>query len=59
MIERLLSQWPDLEISIEQIHTRGDHIRDVPPSQVGGNGLFVTENECALHEKRIDAAVHT
>ena len=59
VIERLRQQWPDLEITIEQIHTRGDHITDVPLSQVGGDGVFVTEIERALHEKRIDVAVHS
>ena len=59
VIERLRQQWPDLEITIEQIHTRGDHITDVPLSQIGGDGIFVTEIERALHEKRIDVAVHS
>ena len=59
VIERLRQQWPDLEITIEQVHTRGDHITDVPLSQVGGDGVFVTEIERALHEKRIDVAVHS
>ena len=59
VIERLRQQWPDLEITIEQIHTRGDHITDVPLSQIGGDGVFVTEIERALHEKRIDVAVHS
>src|SRR5256885_2681540 len=59
VIERLRQQWPDLEITIEQIHTRGDHITNVPLSQIGGDGVFVTEIERALHEHRIDLAVHS
>lgn len=32
---------------------------DVPLSQIGGDGVFVTEIERALHERRIDLAVHS
>ncbi|MDQ6645002.1 MAG: hydroxymethylbilane synthase, partial [Chloroflexota bacterium] len=31
----------------------------VPLAQIGGDGVFVTEIERALHEKRIDVAVHS
>src|SRR5947209_17500291 len=31
----------------------------MPLSQIGGEGVFVTEIERALHEKRIDVAVHS
>src|SRR5579872_2057440 len=59
MIERLRQQWPTLEITIEQIRTTGDRVTDVPLSQIGGDGVFVTEIESALHERRIDLAVHS
>lgn len=59
VIARLHQQWPNLEISIEQIHTAGDRITNVPLSQIGGDGVFVTEIERALHERRIDLAVHS
>jgi hydroxymethylbilane synthase len=59
VVERLRRQWPDLEIVIEQIRTTGDQITHVPPSQIGGDGVFVTEIERALHERRIDLAVHS
>ena len=52
-------QWPTLEITIEQIRTTGDRVTDVPLSQIGGDGVFVTEIERALHERRIDLAVHS
>ena len=52
-------QWPTLEITIEQIRTTGDRVTDVPLAQIGGDGVFVTEIECALHERRIDLAVHS
>src|SRR5438132_2180573 len=57
--ERLQQQWPRLEIGIEQIRTTGDRITNKPLSQIGGDGVFVTEIERALHERRIDLAVHS
>ncbi len=59
VIEQLRQQWPTLEIAIEQIRTTGDRVTDVPLSQIGGDGVFVTEIERALHERRIDLAVHS
>jgi hydroxymethylbilane synthase len=58
-IDLLRRQWPDLEISIEQIHTSGDRQRNVPLTQIGGDGVFVTEIEHALRERSIDLAVHS
>jgi hydroxymethylbilane synthase len=58
-IERLRQRWPDLEVAIEQIHTTGDRITDVPLTRIGGDGVFVTEIERALTERRIDLAVHS
>src|SRR5947207_7187116 len=57
--ERLQQQWPGLEIGIEQIRTTGDRVTDMPLSQIGGDGVFVTEIERALQERRIDLAVHS
>jgi hydroxymethylbilane synthase len=59
MVERLQRQWPDLSITIEHIRTRGDRITDVPITQAGGDGIFVTEIEEALQKGRIDLAVHS
>jgi hydroxymethylbilane synthase len=59
VIERLRQQWPGLEIAIEQIHTTGDRVTNKPLSQIGGDGVFVTEIERALQERRIDLAVHS
>src|SRR6266536_4351241 len=59
VIERLQRQWLGLEIAIEQIRTTGDRLTDLPLSQIGGDGVFVTEIERALHERRIDVAVHS
>ena len=59
VIEQLHRHWPNLEIVIEQISTTGDRITDVPLTRIGGDGVFVTEIERALHERRIDLAVHS
>src|SRR5438270_6148307 len=59
VIERLRRQWLGLEIAIEQIRTTGDRVTDLPLSQIGGDGVFVTEIERALHDRRIDLAVHS
>ncbi len=56
---QLHQHWPDLEITIEQIHTTGDRITDMPLASIGGDGVFVTEIERALSEQRIDLAVHS
>ncbi|MDQ2887031.1 MAG: hydroxymethylbilane synthase [Chloroflexota bacterium] len=58
-IEQLRQRWPNLEVAIEQIHTTGDRITDVPLTRIGGDGVFVTEIERALAERRIDLAVHS
>lgn len=59
VIKQLHQRWPALEIAIEQIHTTGDRVTDVPLAKIGGDGVFVTEIERALHERRIDLAVHS
>jgi hydroxymethylbilane synthase len=59
IITQLHQQWPDLEISIERIHTTGDRVTNVPLAAIGGDGVFVTEIERALRERRVDLAVHS
>src|SRR5262249_21332519 len=55
----LLAAHPKLQITVEQIATKGDLVRDRPFSQIGGNGLFVTEIEQALRAGQIHLAVHS
>jgi len=55
----LLSYFPDLQVEIIGMTTRGDKILDVPLSKVGGKGLFVKELETALFEGTADLAVHS
>src|SRR5258707_10803217 len=59
VVQQLRQRWTDLEVTIEQIHTKGDRVTDVPLTHIGGDGVFVTEIEYALHERRIDLAVHS
>ncbi|MBZ0274744.1 MAG: hydroxymethylbilane synthase, partial [Anaerolineae bacterium] len=50
---------PSLEVEYEIIRTRGDQVLDTPLPLVGGKGVFTAELEAALHEKRVDCAVHS
>lgn len=59
VVQQLCQQWTDLKVTIEQIHTKGDRVTDVPLTRIGGDGVFVTEIEQALRERRIDLAVHS
>jgi hydroxymethylbilane synthase len=59
VIAQLQQHWPKLSITIEQIRTTGDRVTDKPLSQIGGDGVFITEIESALRDGRIDLAVHS
>lgn len=59
VIQQLRQHWPNLDIYIEQIRTTGDAVTNVPLSRIGGDGVFVTEIEQALHERRVDLAIHS
>ena len=48
----------DQNISIKVITTKGDQVKDVRLSEVGGKGLFSNSIEKELKEKKIDIAVH-
>ena len=48
----------DEDIIIKEITTKGDQIQDVRLSELGGKGLFSTNIEKELQEKKIDIAVH-
>ena len=57
--DSLASLYPECEIEILGMTTRGDQILDRALSKVGGKGLFVKELEVAMEEGRADLAVHS
>jgi hydroxymethylbilane synthase len=46
------------DITIKKITTKGDQVQDKRLSEVGGKGLFSTNIENELQDKKIDIAVH-
>jgi hydroxymethylbilane synthase len=48
----------DDDITIKEITTKGDQVQDKRLSEVGGKGLFSTNIENELQDKKIDIAVH-
>jgi hydroxymethylbilane synthase len=57
--ERLLALYPQCDVQILGMTTRGDQILDRTLSKVGGKGLFVKELEVAMSEGQADLAVHS
>ena len=57
--DRLLALYPNSQVEILGMTTRGDQILDRTLSKVGGKGLFVKELEVAMEEGRADLAVHS
>jgi len=48
----------DEDVVIKEITTKGDQVQDIRLSEVGGKGLFTTNIEKELQDKKIDIAVH-
>ena len=57
--DQLFALYPECNIEILGMTTRGDQILDRALSKVGGKGLFVKELEVAMSEGRADLAVHS
>ena len=55
----LKALYPDCEVEILGMTTRGDQILDRTLSKIGGKGLFIKELEQALQDGRADLAVHS
>ena len=56
---RLEDLYPQIEVKLISMVTKGDVILDTPLAKIGGKGLFVKELENALLEKCADIAVHS
>jgi hydroxymethylbilane synthase len=46
-------------VELVEIETSGDVVRDLPLSQIGGDGVFTKEIQRALLDGRVDVAVHS
>ena len=55
----LKDQFPQMEVEIQIIKTKGDKILDVALSKIGDKGLFTKEIENALLDNSVDIAVHS
>lgn len=51
--------FPDKEVEVIVIHSKGDKILDVALSKIGDKGLFTKELEEAMLRDEIDIAVHS
>jgi hydroxymethylbilane synthase len=54
----LRAAHPGLEVEVVVVRTQGDDLV-APLDQIGGQGVFVTEVEAAVADRRADAAVHS
>lgn len=57
--KQLQSHYPELEISLVKLSTKGDEILDRSLQKIGGKGLFIKELEFALQREDADIAVHS
>jgi len=57
--ELLLAHYPQLQVELLELTTKGDQILDRTLSKIGGKGLFIKELEAALVDGRADLAVHS
>lgn len=55
----LRARYPQCEVVLQKIVTKGDRILDVPLAKIGGKGLFTKEIESELLAGGIDLAVHS
>ena len=57
--EKLTALYPEIDVQLVPMTTRGDQLLDSPLSRIGGKGLFLKELETALLEGQADIAVHS
>lgn len=56
---RLREAYPETEVVLLPVSTKGDEILNKPLAEIGGKGLFIKELEVLLLEKQADLAVHS
>ena len=56
---RLKILYPELDVQLVTMKTKGDKILDAPLAKVGGKGLFVKELEAGMLAGEADIAVHS
>src|SRR3546814_10009186 len=57
--DRLSALYPECQVTLLTLTTRGDRILDRTLSKIGGKGLFIKELETALQDGRADLAEHS
>lgn len=57
--DRIKTLYPECDVQLLSMTTRGDQILDRTLSKVGGKGLFIKELETALLDGRAHLAVHS
>ncbi|MDA3979285.1 hydroxymethylbilane synthase [Gallibacterium sp. AGMB14963] len=57
--QQLENLYPELNVELVTMVTKGDVLLDTPLAKIGGKRLFVKELELALLENRADIAVHS
>lgn len=57
--ETLQDLYPEMQVELLSLSTRGDEILDRSLSKIGGKGLFIKELEHALLDGRAHIAVHS
>ena len=50
--DSLEKQYPNLQVELKIVKTKGDKILDVPLAKIGGKGLFTKELEELMHDER-------
>ncbi len=56
---KLEKAFPEMEVVLNEMSTKGDKILDTPLAKIGGKGLFTKELEDAMLEGRAHIAVHS
>lgn len=59
VVNEIKKYFPSINIEVVHFTTKGDKVLNKPLINIGGKGVFVTEIEDALLNKKIDLAVHS